>query len=468
MRLSFHPFCQRFQGFPRIAGFILWLLIAGPLLASDGSKPPALLPEHVPSAKAAPVESRAAAPGVPAQLDRALRDRQDLLTTSNLLTSPVHESKRVKQENSEQMLEIARGLRERKELALAKTNLVELVTGDHPADIKRSALLELALLAQDQNDLVRAQQVFSQFLAKYPTDPNVPEVLLRQGLLFRQMGAYTGALSKFYAVMSKSLNIESAQDADHLEYYQHLVLQAKTEIADTYYEQGRFADAADYFLRLLKLDDAALNRNAIRVKLVRSLAHTDRTQDLINHAQTVLRDAPDTANAPEIRYELAKAYRQAGRTDDALAQVFILLQQQEAASADSPSEWDYWRLRVGNDLANQLYASGDYLGSLQVYQRIAELNLSPAWQVPARYQVGLAFERLQQPAKAAESFTMAETAGKSLLKAELTDNLKTIVEMAAWRREHLDWNGKTEATRKDLVLSKPKPKEGAELDSAPK
>ena len=92
----------------------------------------------------------------------------------------------------------------------------------------------------------------------------------------------------------------------------------------------------------------------------------------------------------------------------------------------------------------------------------------PAWQVPAWYQVGLAFERLQQPAKAAESFTKVETAGKSLMKAELTENLKTIVEMAAWRRQHLDWNGKTEETRKELVLSKPKPKEGAEPDSAPK
>ncbi len=463
MKLIFQPIWRRFPGSLGTAGLVVWLFAAAALRASEGATLPHDDAETAPSAKTSPEESEAGAP-----VDRALRDRQDLLTNSNLLTSPIHESKRVKQEKSETMLEIARGLRARQEVAQAKTNLVELVTGDHPADVKRSALLELAPLAQDENDLVRAQQVFSQFLAKYPEDPNVPEVLLRQGLLFRQMGAYTSALSKFYAVMSKSLNIDSAHDADHLEYYQHLVLQAKTEIADTYYEQGRFADAADYFLRLLKLDDTALNRNAIRVKLVRSLAHTDRTQDLINHAQIVLRDAPDTGSAPEIRYELAKAYRQAGRNDDALAQVFVLLQQQEAASAASPSEWDYWRLRVGNDLANQLYAAGDYLGSLQIYQRIAELNLSPAWQVPAWYQVGLAFERLQQPAKAAESFTKVETAGKSLMKAELTENLKTIVEMAAWRRQHLDWNGKTEATRKELVLSKPKPKEGAEPDSAPK
>ena len=430
-------------------------------------------PIRRPGSAAPPAEAQAEKPAhseprpnsaVPPEVDRALRDRQDLLTTSNLLTSPVTDARQSRIEKAETQLEIARQQRARKESAFAKTNLVELVTGDTPTEIKRSAMLELALLAQDENDLIRAQQVFSQFLTKYPDDPSVPEVLLRQGLLYRQMGAYPSALAKLYAVMSKSLNI----DAQQLDYYQHLVLQAKTEIADTYFAQGRFVDAADYFNRLLKLDEPSLNRVAIRAKLVRCLANTDRLPELINHAETVLRESPEGVEAPEIRYELAKAFRKLGRNEEAFTQVFVLLQRQEATAGANPTEWDFWRLRIGNDLANQLYSEGDYLGALQIYQRLIALNASPAWQLPVWYQVGLAYERLQQPAKAIEAFGEVAKAGKLLPKGGATQNLTTIVEMAAWRRQYLEWSDKTEAARKDLVAHAPKPKDGADAEAVPK
>ena len=47
------------------------------------------------------------------------------------------------------------------------------------------------------------------------------------------------ALAKFYAVMTGSLKLKFGS----LEYYQRLVLQAQTEIADTYYLQGKYLDA---------------------------------------------------------------------------------------------------------------------------------------------------------------------------------------------------------------------------------
>ena len=57
------------------------------------------------------------------------------------------------------------------------------------------------------------------------------------------MGVPELALSKFYAVMSTCLNLK----LDEMEYYQKLVLRAKAEIAETYYLQGKFEEATDYF-----------------------------------------------------------------------------------------------------------------------------------------------------------------------------------------------------------------------------
>lgn len=428
------------------------------LLASEPAAPPpaAHAPEHQ-----APKPSPGSA--APKEIDQALRNHQEILVSSNLVTSPTGDAGRYRVEQAEHVLEIARQQRQRQELSYAKTNLVSLLTGEAPQELKRSAILELALLAQDEGELVRAQQIFSQFLAKFPEDPSVPEVLMRQGLLYRQMGAPNSALSKFYAVMSKSLSI----DSDRLEYYQHLVLQAKTEIADTYFNLGRYADAEDYFNRLLRSDETSLNRPAIRAKLIRCLVETGKFNDVITQANALLTEAPDFRNAAEIRYELAKALRRIGRNQEALEQVFTLLQGKEATADTDPEGWDFWRLRTGNDIANQLYSDGDYIGALQIYQKLLALNATPAWKLPVSYQIGLVYERLRQPAKAIESFEQVEQLGKTVGKNPATQNLVTIVEMAGWRRQHLEWTGKAETAAKDLTVSSTKPKDGP-IEHAPK
>src|SRR5205823_2473171 len=101
------------------------------------------------------------------------------------------------------------------------TTLVENETGE---EMKRLALLELANVTQEQGQLAKSQQILAQYLKRYPRDPGVPGVLLRQGLLYRQMGAPALALSKFYAVMTSALSLKEGS----VDYYQRLVLHAQT------------------------------------------------------------------------------------------------------------------------------------------------------------------------------------------------------------------------------------------------
>jgi len=122
-------------------------------------------------------------------------------------------------------LDLARQQRRDKNPSLAVTTLVALLQTNASAELKRPVLFELALAAQDDNQLLKAQQVFSQYLHNYPEDPSVPEVLLRQGLLYRQMGVTSLAISKFYAVMSSALKLK----LNNIDYYKKLVLQAQVE-----------------------------------------------------------------------------------------------------------------------------------------------------------------------------------------------------------------------------------------------
>ncbi len=346
-----------------------------------------------------------------------------------------------KQRDYEQQLEVARQLRQKREFSQAVIGLITLLESDAAEDIKRPALLELGLAAQQSGQWLRAQQVFAQYVVRYPDDPKVPEVILRQGLLHRELGAHTLALAKFYAVLSSSLTLK----LDRFPYYQRLVLQAQIEIADTFFLQGKYAEAAEYLARLLRLETAELDKPRIQFKLVRALHSQGKHDEAIGQGNDFLKGNADSPDVPELRFLLARSYKSLGRARESLREVMLLMESQLAgANQTNALALAYWQQRAGNDIANQLYQEGDLLGALQVSQGLAQLDRSPQWQLPAWYQIGLIFERLRQPAKAAESFTQILAREKDL-DATASPALKTVVEMARWRKDYLGWQSRAEA-----------------------
>lgn len=332
-------------------------------------------------------------------------------------------------------LDVARQFRRSGSAAPAIKILVSLMKADAPVELKRSALLELALVAQDNNQLTRAQQILAQYLQLYPRDPSVPEVILRQGLVYRQMGVNSLAIAKFYAVMTTALNLK----LDRLEYYQRLVLQAKLEIADTYFQQGKLEESADLFARLLKDESTELNRAQLQFKLVRCLSSLARWPETIAGAQGFIAKYPKAQEIPEVRFLLASALKQAGRNNDSLRQVLLLLQAQETTADQNPEVWTYWQKRAGNDIANQLYKEGDYLSTLEIYRHLAELDPAPAWQMPVWYQIGLVYERLRQSARAGDIYSKIIAREAELTGVNETPSLKDVVIMAKWRKDNLPW-----------------------------
>ena len=374
----------------------------------------------------------------------------DALITTNLLKLKHASPKPAADRNAlfQEQLEYARELRRKKDAMGATRQLVELLKEDVPSEFKRRAMFELALVAQDEGNLSRAQQVFAQYLQQFGKDPSVPEVLLRQGLIYRQMGANQLAISKFYAVMSSALNMQ----LDQLDYYSRLVLQAQTEIADTYLAQGQFRDAEELYVRLLKQNNLALNKAQIRFKLLRSLESLEKTGEVAAQAEVFETNHVEATELPEVRFMHAQALRKLGRMRESLEQVFLLLDTQQAQEAKSPDNWLYWRQRIGNGIANQLYQEGDYLNSLLLYTRLAELDPSPGWQLPAWYQMGLIHERLQQPQLAVQRYDAILAREKELVGESYTPGLRAVIDMTKWRREHLAWQSKAELAMQSLKL----------------
>src|SRR5258708_21606756 len=111
------------------------------------------------------------------------------------------------------------------------------------------------------------------------------------------MGLNNLALAKFYAVMTSSLVLKN----DKLEYYQRLVLSAQTEIAETHYQLGKYPEAADFFSRLLKQANPALNPPNVQFRLVRSPSALDRSDETLAHGQDFLPRYPHSSEQPDER-----------------------------------------------------------------------------------------------------------------------------------------------------------------------
>ncbi|HUC84608.1 MAG TPA: tetratricopeptide repeat protein [Candidatus Acidoferrales bacterium] len=331
----------------------------------------------------------------------------------------------------------------------AENNYVKLLVDGVPEPTRQIALFEMAQVVRSENDLPRAQAMYAQYLVRWPGDARTPEIFLKQGQIFREMGLANLALTKFYGVMTMALSIKNGQ----MDYYRGLVLKAQEEIAETHYLIGDFKDAADYYSRLLTQNDPALDRAQIQFRLIRSLEAIDHHDEAASQALDFLAHFQDSPEEPEVRYHLAHAYKGQNRNTEALQQVRVFLQEERARTTNDPAVWSYWQQRVGNEIGNQLYQEGDYVKALEIYLALAQLDAAPAWQLPVRYQVGLTYERLLQPRLAEEAYRNVLTNAVSLNTTNLAPNLKSVLDMATWRLNFLEWNERAEAFNHQTIAA---------------
>ena len=318
--------------------------------------------------------------------------------------------------------------------------LQEVLATDANKTIKRNvqqlALLELAGIAERSGQLPYAQQLLAEYIERYSTDPIIPEILLRQGYLYREMVAPVMAVSKFYLVMTAALRLKG-----NLAYYQRVVLTAQSEIAETKYAEGKFDEAADFYLILLKQGSEELNYVAVKTKLIRSLSRAKgRQADVIKQATDFLNQHGSSDSSAEVRYLLASAFKASGEKQQALQQLLLLLEAVEVADVQRSANWKSWKMLAGNEIGNQLFLEGDYVHAVQVYRGLLDLDNSLTWKLPIYYQIGLCSEHNLQPDEAVKAYAEIVNLSKKS-EAKLDESLQMVVDMARVRMEVHSWRG---------------------------
>lgn len=336
--------------------------------------------------------------------------------------------------------------------AAAEKAFTRALTANAPVEAKRALVLEMAALYRGADQLTKAAAVLEKFVKTFPNDREVPQVLLRLGAIYRDLGVYSMATARFFQVLNSTLRVS---DEDIPE-YRKLAMKARLEIAETYAVQGNLTEAEKYFsrLQLLELDPEDRERVLLRAA---QMQYTLKQWLAAEKALAAFAaSSPESPNLAEVRYMRAKALDELGRKQEAVDEVVALLQIPVPGDPEVARTTSYWKRRCANELANRFYEQGDFLGALSVYQALARASMDPSWRWPAIYQIGLCFERMDMPLRAAEAYDAIlspETAPAAGTK--LPESLVSLQDMARWRRSHLVWIDGKGKQLESLAADKP-------------
>jgi len=303
---------------------------------------------------------------------------------------------------------------------------------------QKDALLGLARSMRRQGAFTKAAAIYEKYLKEFPEDARTPDVLLDLGRTLRAMGAYKLAIARFYSVLNSTLKLPT----DAFDHYQLLAKTAQFEIAETHFEAGNYKDAAKFFSRLRLLDLAPVDRARAHFKSAYSLQLAGELEGCITQIRQYLEQWPQDENVPEARFILATTLRKLGRADEALAETFALLSAEQKQSSADLKRWAYWQRRTGNQLANDLFHSGDIANAMAIYQGLAAMSQEPGWQLPSLYQLGLCQEQLRANERAKTSY---ESIVESVRKLQNPPaELNELAKMAAWRLSNMEWHDKAD------------------------
>jgi tetratricopeptide (TPR) repeat protein len=306
---------------------------------------------------------------------------------------------------------------------------------------KKAALREIAESYERGGQLAKAVAVQEKIIALFPQDPDLPDLFLKAGLIYQKIGANDRAISRFYSVLNTALKASERNITAHRDLSQR----AQIEIAETNFAAGNYQQALKFYELLMRSDLSDDQRRRIEFRRLHCKYLLGDTRSAAELAGTFLANHPDYTSVPEIRYLLASALRADGKTEESLNAVLALLREEKARRDAAPDRWAYWQKKSGNEFANEYYRRGDYVKALTIYQALAKLEETPDWQWPVIYQMGLCFERLGLPGRAAEAYKYIIDQSKAgETPPALPASLGSLVENARWRGEQIVWRSETD------------------------
>ena len=230
--------------------------------------------------------------------------------------------------------------------------LYALKSPPYPEKLKKDIYPHLIKFYEKRKMRVKLIEIYEEFAERYPNDHELPVVYFKLGNLYREFGAFTRAQDRYYKVLSTT--IRGVRTEEEKQEFRQTSLKAQIEVADLFLELGNYERAAQFFDRLLRLEDldpSGSTTNRAKAEFKRAFATYYSVKDLKGDdilkrnegfAQVIryllhagpdavpFYDAyPENVHAPESHFLLASMYRLLGTQadkDKAHDQVLLLLE----------------------------------------------------------------------------------------------------------------------------------------------
>lgn len=322
--------------------------------------------------------------------------------------------------------------------SLAETFFIEALNKQMPDSKRKAILLEMAELYEGLGLYSKLCSIYEKYVDLYPRDERVVDIYLKLGQIYREIGAPEKAIERYYNVLNLSLG-SSKEDLSSVRIH---TLYAQIQIAETFLGMQDYANAKLFFSRIKNLKLSPEHIEAMDFKIAYCAYYIRDYPTALAHLQEFIYKYPNSASLPEAYFMLSDTYTSIKQSEKAIEAVKSLLSLAQTA-ANQPLLL-FWQKKTANQLANEFYKQEDFMAALKIYQAMLSLNQTPDWQWPIIYQMGLCFEKLSMYPKAQEAYGSL-LANDALSENDiLTEYLKSIQEMAHWRKEHLAWMMDTE------------------------
>ena len=310
--------------------------------------------------------------------------------------------------------ELVKDLESAKSSVTAKELIEKIFSSDASKAVKhqgrKTSLSKLASLAEKEGRLEEAQQYLAVYVKRFPDDVLIPFVLLRQGNLYRNMGAYDLGRQKYYDVIKAAPGVELDNDEYNLNYVKRAVLTAQIKIAESYFDEAKkmptksaevgYSNSVDQFEKLkvqglggVEFDDedGGLSEADLSLKLIRALHELSisrmSTKDMSVDAdkREVIKsfervhaeggefiethDTAATEKKGEVLYYVLHAIKKLNFDSDKILKVFSDLYRLDDADGKTLP----WILKGADELGQYFFLENKYIEASDVFLMHVEL-----------------------------------------------------------------------------------------------
>lgn len=325
---------------------------------------------------------------------------------------------------------------------------------------RKAAMLSLADVYRSMDDPVRVTSILERFKEVFPDDSRVPDVLLRLGFLYREMGAAQQAVDAFFGVLKQSFKLQSGELAE----YREITNEASYQIAETYYRMHQYQLASEFFTRLLR---SARPNTPERLELLGKSAYANFFSGDYRKVLYLLElkgwDHVSVNQQVEFRFLRASAYWSLRDEESARAEIVNLATLPVEPNKDP--YWNFWWKFVGNSLANDLFDQDDFAMAHKLYYSLLHLSNEKKWQLPIVFQIGRCREYLGETEEARSIYDKILSEIEAITETGRERNLVVLKTRVEDQINNLEWQSELGKARQNFAPHPTIPHDNPSLQS---